>query len=328
VEIRTEITRKDIDFINDIDLREVLLERLNELDRVFLVNGNYSTIFLAISSIEGIFKQIATIFKAEIQKSYNYPHNSKGKFKRFDDLTIVELYLLLTEINIMPSIASFEQIYDLFKDYRNFIHPQAQQKKGWQMDLGQAQMALGLLNATVGHLAQYIFIGKEVFLKIAGTPDYDSNKVLHLKTHLSPLNSFVVLNRSVADVLSLNFDLDLPQNSIFNFIFNFRDEGDFKMLCLDNREGMPNCVLRCSQKYSWKEILIANPDSPSTTNPMPVVIKIDFPNQVFSLDVAGVSYSFKNRKGNVVNLFDEINSNLKIGFFNEVGTVKLTNINL
>jgi hypothetical protein len=327
VEIQTEITTKDLNFINDVDLRNILLERLDELDRVFLVNANYSTIFLAISSVEGIFKHLSTIFRTEITKSPTYPLDSSGKHKEFDALTIEELYKLLTELNILPSITRFEHVYNLFRDYRNFIHPQAHTKKGWQIGLGQAQMALGLLNATIRDLAQYIFIDKEVFLKIAGIPDYDSSKVLHLRTHASsPLHSFVVLNRNVSDTLSLSFDLELPRRSIFNFVFNFKDEGDFKMLRLDNRERWKNCVLHCTQKYSWKEILSAYPAHPPGTGPMPVVIKVDFPNQVFSLDVNGVSYSFKDHQGNDTNLFNEISPNLKIGFFNEEGTVKLSNI--
>ena len=206
MKIQTEITRKDINFIDDIDLRDVLLERLNELDRVFLVNGNYSTVFLAISSVEGILKHIATIFKTEIKRSSQYPDGTDGKPKKFEKLTIDDLYVLLRERDILPSITSFEHVYDLFRNYRNFIHPQAHTKKGWQIGLGQAQMALGLLNATIGDLSQYIFIDKEVFLKIEGIPDYDSSsKVLHLKLYNTPLHSFVVLNRKVSDTLSLSF---------------------------------------------------------------------------------------------------------------------------
>ena len=328
MEIQTEITRKDINFINDIDLRDTLLERFSELDRVFLVNGNYSTVFLAISSVEGIFKHIAKIFKSEIKLSSKYPSKNGGRPKDFDKLTIDELYGLLTDLNILPSITRFEHVYNLFRDYRNFIHPQEHSRKGWHIGLGQAQMALGLLNATIDDLAQYIFVDKKVFLKIAGTPDYDSNKVLHLRTHPSPLNSFVVLNSKVFDTLSLSFDLVLPQRSIFNFVFNFKDDGDFKMLRLDNRDRRPNCVLHCTQKYSWKEMLFANPGSPPSTGLMPVVIEIDFQNRVFTLDVNEDSYSFRDLEGKSRDLFTEIESDLKIGFFNEKGTVKLSNIRL
>lgn len=327
MEIRTEITRKGINFINDIDLRAILLDRLKELDKIFLVNANYSTIFLAISTIEGIFQHIANIFKTDIQKSKNYPKNLKGKPKEFGKLSIDELYILLKEKGILPDIKDFEHVYDLFRNYRNFIHPQAQTKKAWPTDLGHAQMAMGLLNATVSYLDRQIFIDKEIFEKIAGNPDYSSRRDLYLTMHNTPLNSFLVWNKPVLNTLFLNFDLDLPKDSVFNFVFNFAHEGSFKMLRLENRQIYKNCVLHCTQKYFWRERLIADPESPPDKPVLPVEIKIDFKKKEFIFAVAGTLYSFKDIDTNkIINLFAELKPDLKIGFFNEVGPVSLSNI--
>ncbi|OHE59587.1 MAG: hypothetical protein A2Z47_04365 [Thermodesulfovibrio sp. RBG_19FT_COMBO_42_12] len=205
MELQTEITRKEINFINDIDLRTILRNRLKELDKIFLVNANYSTIFLAISTIEGIFQHIANIFKTDIQSSKKYPKYSKGKTKKFSKLLINELYILLKEKGLLPDIENFEHVYDLFRNYRNFIHPQAQTKKAWSTDLGHAQMAIGLLNATISYLDGYIFIDKEIFIKIAGNPDYDSSKTLHLYKHNTPLHSFLVWDKPVSNALFLIF---------------------------------------------------------------------------------------------------------------------------
>ena len=91
--IETQITNKSIDFINDVDLRNLLFKRLNELDRVIQVNAHYSTVFVAIGAIEGIFKHIASIYKAEIQASSSCPKTPSGNNKRFDKLTLNELYV-------------------------------------------------------------------------------------------------------------------------------------------------------------------------------------------------------------------------------------------
>lgn len=325
-----EVTKKDLNFINNIDLRVNLLKRLEELDRVFPANGNYSTVFLAISSIEGIFKHMATIFKTDLLKLPDYPQNRKGKLKGFKYLSFMELYRLLKKQGVLPDIKDLEHIYNLFKDYRNFIHPLEEERKDWPIDLGQAQMALGLLNATINHLAQYVFIDKEIFRKLAGKPDYDSSRVLHLKVGNTPLHSFLVLNRKVSNTLCLNFDLELTESSVFNFVFNFKDEDNFKMLRLDSRryERTPNSVLYCTEKYLWKIMLRAKPLHPPRKPLLPVEIKIDFPKKVFSLDVDGDSYSFEDKKDNGRALFDEINRDLKIGLFNELGTVRLSNIRL
>jgi hypothetical protein len=128
----------------------------------------------------------------------------------------------------------------------------------------------------------------------------------------------------------LNFDLELPKDSIFNFVFNFVDEGNFKMLRLDNRKDTrtPNSLLHCTQKYFWKPTLIGDPLFPPESLSMSVAINIDFPNEAFSFTVNGGRHNFKNSKGKVKDLFDEIRPALKIGFFNEIGTVKLSNISL
>jgi hypothetical protein len=95
MESQIEVTRKDLNFINETDLRNILRDRLEELDRVFVVNGHYSTVFLAVSCIEGAFKHIAEIFRTEIRASAQYPRKSNGQPKDFNDLTIDELRLLL-----------------------------------------------------------------------------------------------------------------------------------------------------------------------------------------------------------------------------------------
>ena len=92
IQFRMQITAKRLNFINDVDLRNDLQTRLEELDRVVLANANYSTIFLAIGAIEGIFKHVAEIYKSEIRSSPTYPRSGKNQtLKPFDKLSINEL---------------------------------------------------------------------------------------------------------------------------------------------------------------------------------------------------------------------------------------------
>lgn len=85
--------------------------------------------------------------------------------------------------------------------------------------------------------------------------------------------------------------------------------------------------MHCTQKYFWRERLIADPESPPDKLVLPVEIKIDFKNKDFSFTVDGNPYNFKDKDTKRDrNLFDELKSNLKIGFFNEVGPVNLSNI--
>lgn len=329
METQTEITTKEISFIDDIDFRNILYDRLNEIDRVFTVNANYSTIFLSISTLEGIFKHLAEIFWDDIKILISYPTFPKGKRKPFNKISIDEFYILLSEISILPKIEELEKVYKLFKDYRNFIHPQAQKKKAWAIDLGQAQMALGLLNATLSYLSQNIFIGKDIYQKVAGSPDYDNDHVLHLKLDRTKVHSFVTTKSIVADSFSLSFDLELPVNSIFNFVFNFKDDGNFKMLRLDNRRhpDTPNCLLHCTQRYFWIPIMVAKDKyPPSSKTIFPVNIKINKSKKLFQFMVDGKEYQLVDSQGKTSDLFDEFTPGLKVGLFNEIKPVKLHNI--
>ena len=149
----------------------------------------------------------------------------------------------------------YNALYELFRQYRNCIHPQAQIQKSLSIELGQAQMALGLLNATILNLDQNVFVGKQIFEKVSGSPQYDSRGVLHLQLDRTPHHSFVVLRKPVSDNISLKFDLHLTPNSLFNFVFNYVNEGDFKMIRLDmtnlNNRGMPFIRYSIGDEGSW-----------------------------------------------------------------------------
>jgi len=332
MEIITQVTAKHLDFIDDADLRLALDQRLNELDRAFLVNAHYSTVFLAIGTIEGIFKHIAARYKSEIMASTkNYPVDANGKKKKFKDFTIEDLYGQLTELGIMPVMDEYPAMFKRFREYRNCMHPQAQTKKGWEINIGQAQMALGLLNATLRDLDRHVFVGKHVLEKIAGSPHYDSKGVLHLRANDfdSRHHSFVLLKEPITRLFSAKFDLDLSPEALLNFVFDYANDGDFRMLRLDHRP-YPHCingVLRSNQRFRWNWVLRATPEKlPLGEEPFHVEIVIDFDSKTFDLAVDGVAYEFQDLTGKPTDLFSQVHKDKRVGFFNEVEAVKLSNI--
>jgi len=136
--------------------------------------------------------------------------------------------------------------------------------------------------------------------------------------------------RHFTNTLSLSFDLEFQGKSVFNFVFNFKSDSSFKMLRLDNRRERKtaNCLLHCTQKYFWREELFTEDLYPPNKQIFPVQIEIDSATKHFRFIVDGKTYSFKNSSGVQVDLFDEFLPDLQIGFFNEVGPVKLHNIKL
>jgi hypothetical protein len=327
MELKTEITRKELRFIDSLSLRTILLKRLHELDRVFLVNAHSSILFLSISCIEGILKHVASIFKEEIKRSPEYPED-KGKKKKFNDLTIEDLYTLIRGLGLLPGPSS-EHIYKRFRDYRNYIHPQKQLKAEWPIDIGQAQMAVGLLNETITSLSKKIFIEKDTYSVIEGDPDY-SEKTLYLKFHQTPLHSLIIYDCPISEKVSISFDLELPRKSILNFVFNYIDEDNFKMIRLDSREfkGYRNSLLYCTQKYFWRAIYYADPDKPQSVEISRIEIVIDFEEKAFTFHVDGRQYIFKDSKNTEIDIYKEISRGKKIGFFNEVGTVRIHNLKI
>jgi hypothetical protein len=322
LEIIPTFTKKTLNFISDIELRKILEHRLNELDKITMVGASYSILFLSMSTLEGILKHLVKLFRSRIK--------TLGKPKNSDKSTINKLYTQLTDLSIIPKIKDFEQISDFGGKYRDFIHPHAQLTEKTVVDLGEAQLALGLLNVTVGLLANSIFIDNYTFRTVEGNPDYYS-EILRLELHQSPLHSCLVYDKPVSQTASLSFDLQLPPGAVFNFIFNFRGIGDFKMIRLDTREprrGEVNSILYCTQRYFWDQVLLAVDPHPPKKTPIPVTIKIDFGKKLFEFIVDGTPYKFKDRKGTDRNLIDEIEAGLKIGFFNEVRPVNLSNIRL
>lgn len=322
LEIIPSFTKKTLNFISDIELRKILEHRLIELDKITMVSASYSILFLSMSTLEGILKHLAKLFRHRIKLL--------GKAKSSDKSNINKLYTQLTDSFIIPKVEHFEQISDFGGKYRDFIHPHVQKTGKTVVDLGEAQLALGLLNATVGLLSGMIFIGDYTFRTVEGIPDYYS-EILRLQLHETRLHSCLVYDKPVSKEASLSFDLQLPPRAVFNFIFNFRSIGDFKMIRLDTREkdrDEVNSILYCTQRYFWDQVLFAEDPHPPKKTSIPVTIKIDFGKRLFEFVVDGTPYKFKDQKGTGRNLIDEIEPDLKIGFFNEIRPVNLSNIKL
>jgi hypothetical protein len=103
------------------------------------------------------------------------------------------------------------------------------------------------------------------------------------------------------------------------------------MIRLDTREShsdQVNSILYCTQRYFWGQVLWAEDQHPPKKASIPVTIEINFGKKRFEFVVDGTPYKFKDKKGADRNLIDEIETDLKIGFFNEATPVNLSNIKL
>ena len=100
------------------------------------------------------------------------------------------------------------------------------------------------------------------------------------------------------------------------------------MAMLDNRPiaHCPNAALKSTQKYVWNEILYFNPRELPEKEQFPVRIEIDFLTSVFDISVDGTLCTFEDFGGKSQQLFGQVTPLTRIGFFNEEGPAKLSNI--
>ena len=180
-------------------------------------------------------------------------------------------------------------------------------------------------------ISKYIFIGPEILVKITGRPRYDLSKVLHLDTAETRTHSFLIIKRKIDSLLDISLNVELSADSVFNFVFNYVDESNFKMLRLDNRDlqRTPNSLLYSKQKYDWHIVGVAENKQPpdGTIN---LIIRIDISKKEFSFNVNGDKYKFKffRKNGGIIDLFQEFQKGLNVGWFNEVNPVKLSSIKI
>jgi hypothetical protein len=101
------------------------------------------------------------------------------------------------------------------------------------------------------------------------------------------------------------------------------------MLRLDNRnlQRTPNSLLYTKQKYDWHIISEAENKQPpdGTIN---LSIKIDISKKEFAFIVNGENYKFFKKNREQLDLFQEFQKGLNVGWFNEVNPVKLSSIKI
>ena len=261
--------------------------------------------------------------------SPKYPKIKSGKKRKFDALRLrkyISFCLREISFNVFRILTKFILYSGIIVISFTLRHSR---KNLGQLVLDKRRWPWVLLNATIDQFSKYIFIGTEVLEIITGSPRFDSSKVLHLDTSDARTESFLILRRKIKSTLSLSLDLELSKNAIFNFVFNYLDDSNFKMLRLDNRNKTrsPNTLLYSQQKDDWYFVAKAAQVQP----PEGIIIlkiEIDIKNSRFSFRVNGDDYKFYKDSNKEVNLFQEFREGLRVGWFNELYPVKLSNIKI
>ena len=318
VQIQLEATSKDLYFLSDPELAQIISTILSEIDSLAIINAHRSMVYLSMSTLEGI---LSNVLKLNINKikspPFSYPREKSGALKEFDKLVLAEKIELAKDLGVIA--AEFYDTFKKFKEFRNYMHPLAELKDKHPLDIGLGQIALGLMNHTISTLQKIRFIEEQIWKVISGIPVYNSSQRQIEFKLLRPLrtHSFLVTEDYSGHNIEVNFDLHIGEDAILNFVFNYENEERFHMLRFETRKSEFCGVLHCEHKYAWHLIEEYNSKwDIKTSEPNKVSIRVDSSKLKLYLngkeELSGKSIPCDNKK--------------YVGFFNEVNNVYISNL--
>ena len=279
VDIKLEATSKDLNFLSDPELAQIIRTILTEIDSLVIVRAHRSLIYLSISTLEGILSNVLALNINRIQTFPSYPKKKGGALKKIDDLNLAEKIAIAKDLEIITP--DFFDTFKKFKEFRNYMHPLLEVKDKHALDIGLGQIALGLMNHTISKLEKIRFIQEKIWKVISGIPVYNSSqKQIEFKL-FRPLrtHSFLVTEDYAGNNIEVNFDLHIGEDAVFNFVFNYENEERFHMLRFETRRNEFCGILHCEHKYAWRLIEEYNSKwNIKTAEPNKVLIHIDSTN--------------------------------------------------
>lgn len=320
VQIRLEVTSKDLYFLSDPELAQIIRTILTEIDSLAIMNAHRSMVYLSMSTLEGILSNVLALNINKIKSPpFSYPRKKGGALKDFDNLVLAEKIALAKDLGIIAP--EFFDTFKKFKEFRNYMHPLVELEDKHPLDIGLGQIALGLMNHTISKLEKIRFIEEKIWKVISGIPVYNSSQrqiefrlFRPLRTH-----SFLVTEDYAGNNTEVNFDLHIGEEAVFNFVFNYENEERFHMLRFETRKNEFCGVLHCEHKYAWRLIEKYNSKwNIKTAEPNTVSIRIDSNNLKLYLngkeELSSKSIPCDNKK--------------YVGFFNEVRDVDISNLSI
>lgn len=147
---------KDFSFVNDADLREIVVRDYRELSLILLPAGAWkSVVVLAGSVLEAIlYDQLsndATNNAAALAATSAPRRHSGAVIPHIGDWKLIKLIEVSAEINVL-SAARAQSIDQVLRDYRNFVHPTKEIRAAHPCSEAEAMMSKGALDGVYNHL--------------------------------------------------------------------------------------------------------------------------------------------------------------------------------
>lgn len=131
-------------FVKDKVLREIIERDYKELSLVLFPGGAWkSTVIIAGSILEAI---VFDVLASDATRKTKAKASAKAPSGAMEKWTLEKLIAVAADIGVIPPgrADTFDQV---LRDYRNFVHPSVEIRSGHPCREGEAQLAIGGLNA-------------------------------------------------------------------------------------------------------------------------------------------------------------------------------------
>lgn len=310
------MTLKSVTFISDSRLRQILIDILCEIDSISVIGAARSTVYLSMSTLEGILSYLIKINEAKARAFPDFPEVN-GNQKQIDRLNFDDKILIANKLNFIED--DYYQTFQRMRKLRNYMHPYAElDSPDAKIDLGTSQISLGILNHMLSNLGQRRFIQSSIWNVLYGEPIYEQDDKVILKK-LGHAISFLYTDDFRGRPICVEFDLNISAKCLLNFVFNFHQpDSPFYMLRFDARDPNNNGFLLCKHYPEWDYLnhfnYRLNTDTPNhiRIECLTDTIKVNINGQEPVLDRG--SPKFDNRKS--------------IGFFNEISSLTIEHLRI
>ena len=265
-----EHTSKDVHFLSDPTLVEIVRGNLRELDNIVEVGAYRSMLFLAMSVVEGVLPElIEQEDLAQLKGLSQWPMNHKGTAKkRKSDLKVKERLAILSAIGRLPP--DFEKMYDRLWDYRNQVHLEVALRQQTPIARSIAQLSLAALNALIeSNQPHRRFAGADWKVN-RGLVQY-VRKTQEFRIAIPPDRYPAVLTTAQwqnSDV-AIEMTVHTPPGVLFGFLYNFESLDRFRVIRLDKRPGVgDDGLLSCYAWPHWRPLyrFLKKPDAAQITH--------------------------------------------------------------
>jgi len=310
------MTLKSLAFISDSKLRRILADILSEIDNITLIGAARSTLYLSMSTLEGILTHLIKINQSNA-KQY-FPNDKKGKRKTLSELSFEDKILVANKLRFIED--PYYEIFKKMKKFRNYMHPYAELVADDQIDLGASQVSLGILNHTLNILGGLRFIQHNVWKVISGEPTYElSTDVIEFKRGNTRTDSFIVTEDFIGNEINVTFNLTLSGGGLLNFVYNYAQDSTFNMLRFDARNENDNGFLYCKHYAEWDYL-----------EKFKYKLNINTPNKIevhcladkFNIKINDDEIKFADNK------YAKFDKSKKIGLFNELNSLMVNRLRI